>query len=191
MLFRSAIVFVTHDRTFLQNVATRIVELDRGALTSWPGDYDNYLRRLEERRSERELHENKFDKLMAREEAWLRRGVKARRTRDEGRVKALLEMRRERAARRDDPGLVNLKIESASRPGRLVLEADRISKAFDGRPIVRDFSGRIVRGDRVGLIGPNGSGKTTFLRMLLGQIDRKSTRLNSSHIPLSRMPSSA
>ena len=167
---QGAVVFVTHDRAFLQNVATRILEVDRGELTSWPGDYENYLRRQDERRAEREVHDEKFDKLMAREEAWLRRGVKARRTRDEGRVKALLEMRRERAARRDEIGLVNLRIEQAGQPGRLVLEAEHLGKSFDGRTIVRDFSGRVLRGDRIGLIGPNGSGKTTFLRMLLGQL---------------------
>jgi ATP-binding cassette subfamily F protein uup len=167
---QGAVVFVTHDRAFLQNVATRIVEVDRGELTSWPGDYENYLRRQEERRADREIHEEKFDKLLAREEVWLRRGVKARRTRDEGRVKALLDMRRERAARRDDPGLVSLKIENAGQSGRMVIEVEHVSKSFDGRPIVRDFSCRILRGDRIGLIGPNGSGKTTFLRMLLGQL---------------------
>jgi len=168
--YGGAIVFVTHDRAFLRRVATRIVELDRGALTSWPGDYETFLRKKEEWLANETIASGKFDKRMAIEEAWLRRGVKARRTRDEGRVRALMKMREERAARRDVLGSVRLTIEQADRSGQMVLEAEDISKSFGNKTVVRGFSTRIIRGDRVGLIGPNGAGKTTLLRLLLGQL---------------------
>jgi ATP-binding cassette subfamily F protein uup len=168
--YRGALVFVTHDRAFLRRLATRIVELDRGELTSWPGDYDTFLRRKEEWLANESVARGKFDKRMAIEEAWLRRGVKARRTRDEGRVRALMKMREERAARRELPGSVRMKIEQADRSGQMVLEADGITKSYGGKPVVRNFSTRIMRGDRVGLIGPNGAGKTTLLRLLLGSV---------------------
>jgi ATP-binding cassette subfamily F protein uup len=170
MQYRGALVFVTHDRAFLRRLATRIVELDRGELTSWPGDYDTFLRRKEEWLANESVARGKFDKRMAIEEAWLRRGVKARRTRDEGRVRALMKMREERAARRELPGSVRMKIEQADRSGQMVLEADGITKSYGGKPVVRNFSTRIMRGDRVGLIGPNGAGKTTLLRLLLGSV---------------------
>jgi ATP-binding cassette subfamily F protein uup len=168
--YAGAVLFVTHDRAFLQRLATRIVELDRGQLTSWPGDYATYLRRKEEALANEAVQQDKFDKKLAEEEAWLRQGIKARRTRNEGRVRALLAMREERAARREQIGAVRLQVEQAEQSGKLVFEARGVSKAYDGRPVVSDFSTRIMRGDRIGLIGPNGAGKTTLLRLLLGEI---------------------
>jgi ATP-binding cassette subfamily F protein uup len=168
--YGGTVVFVTHDRVFLQNVATRIVELDRGRLSSWPGDYANFLRRKEEWLAAETVRQEKFDKKLAEEEAWLRQGIKARRTRNEGRVRALMAMRAERAERRAQAGSVRLQMETAERSGQMVFEAERLSKAFGDTAVARDFAVRIVRGDRIGLIGPNGSGKTTLLRLLLGEI---------------------
>ncbi|MDE2059516.1 MAG: ATP-binding cassette domain-containing protein [candidate division NC10 bacterium] len=168
--YAGAVVFVTHDRMFLQNLATRIVELDRGQLTSWPGDYATFLRRKEEWLASEAAQNNKFDKRLAEEEVWLRQGIKARRTRDEGRVRALMAMRQERAARRAQVGNVRLRAEIGERSGRLVFEAVGISKSFGDKAVVRDLSVRMMRGDRVGLIGPNGSGKTTLLRLLIGDL---------------------
>jgi ABC transport system ATP-binding/permease protein len=168
--YAGAVIFVTHDRAFLQRLATRIVELDRGALTSWPGDYATYLRRKEDALANESQLQEKFDRKLAEEEAWLRQGIKARRTRNEGRVRALMAMRDERAARREQIGSVRLQVEQAEQSGKLVFEARAVSKAYDGRPVVSDFSTRIIRGDRVGLIGPNGAGKTTLLRLLLGDL---------------------
>jgi ATP-binding cassette subfamily F protein uup len=169
--YAGAVLFVTHDRVFLQRVATRIVELDRGHLTSWPGDYATFLRRKEEWLASEVVQNEKFDKKLAEEEAWLRQGIKARRTRDEGRVKALLAMREARAARRQVIGDVKMQAETAERSGQLVVEAKRVSKGFGGAPVIDDFSVRVIRGDRIGLIGPNGSGKTTLLRMLIGGLE--------------------
>jgi ABC transport system ATP-binding/permease protein len=168
--YGGAVMFVTHDRAFLQRLATRIVELDRGRLTSWPGDYATFQRRKEEALANEAVEQEKFDKRLAEEEAWLRQGVKARRTRNEGRVRALLEMRAERAARRAQLGSVRLQVERAEAPGRLVFDARHVGKSFGDRAVVRDFSARLMRGDRVGLIGPNGAGKTTLLRLLLGEL---------------------
>src|SRR5262249_14620249 len=168
--YAGAVVFVTHDRAFLQRLATRIVELDRGQLTSWPGDYATYLRRKEDALANEALQQQKFDRKLAEEEAWLRQGIKARRTRNEGRVRALLGMRNERASRREQMGNVRLQVEQAAQSGRLVFEARGIAKAYEGRPVISDFSTRIMRGDRVGLIGANGTGKTTLLRLLLGDL---------------------
>ena len=168
--YAGTVVFVTHDRVFLQALATRIVELDRGHLTSWPGDYATFLRRKEEALAVEAAHDAKFDKKLAEEEAWLRQGIKARRTRNEGRVRALLAMREERAARRAQIGSVRLQTEMGDRSGQVVFEAEGISKSFDGRPVVRDFTTRVMRGDRIGLIGANGSGKTTLLKMMLGEL---------------------
>jgi ATP-binding cassette subfamily F protein uup len=168
--YPGAVLFVTHDRAFLQRVATRIAEIDRGRLTSWPGDYATFLRRKEESLASEAEGQDRFDKLLASEEAWLRRGVKARRTRDEGRVRRLMAMRAERRSRREQAGPVRPQIERAQPSGQMVLEAERVTKRFAAKPIVRDFSARIVRGDRVGLIGSNGTGKTTLLRLLLGEL---------------------
>ena len=165
--YKGAVVFVTHDRAFLQRLATRIVELDRGRLTSWPGSYEAFLQKKEEWLGNEVVQQEKFDKKLAQEEVWLRQGVKARRTRDEGRVKALLEMRSERAERRDVQGNVNLRIDRADASGKMVFEAEHVRKAYGAQVVVADFSTRIMRGDRVGLIGPNGAGKTTLLKLLL------------------------
>jgi ABC transport system ATP-binding/permease protein len=171
--YAGAVLFVTHDRAFLQRLSTRIVELDRGSATSWPGDYATYLRRKEEALANEAGQQEKFDKKLAEEEAWLRQGIKARRTRNEGRVRALLAMRAERAARREQAGSVRLQIEQAEASGRTVFEVDRISKSYrsqDSEFRIDTFSARIMRGDRIGLIGPNGAGKTTLLRMIIGEV---------------------
>jgi ATP-binding cassette subfamily F protein uup len=169
--YEGAVAFVTHDRAFLQRLATRIVEIDRGQLTSWPGDYATFLRKKEEWLANEATAQDKFDKRLAQEEAWLRQGVKARRTRNEGRVRALMAMRTERAARRDVIATARIRVEQADASGRMVFEADEVQKQYGERVVVSHFSTRIMRGDRVGLIGPNGAGKTTLLRLLLGEID--------------------
>ncbi|MDH4066635.1 MAG: ATP-binding cassette domain-containing protein, partial [Acidobacteriota bacterium] len=169
--YAGAVVFVTHDRVFLEHLATRIVELDRGQLTSWPGDYRTFLRKRDEWLANEALQEAKFDKKLAQEEVWLRRGIKARRTRDEGRVKALMAMRAERAARRAQMGNVRLQVSEAEQTGKVVFDVEGLRKAYGDAVVVRDFSTRIMRGDRIGLIGPNGAGKTTLLRLLLGELE--------------------
>ncbi len=168
--YAGTVVFVTHDRSFLQQLATRIVELDRGQLTSWPGDYETFLHKKEEWLANESLRNEKFDKRLAGEETWLRQGVKARRTRNEGRVRALMAMREERAARRTSIGTARLRVELADPSGRMVFESEKVSKSFNGRKVVRDFSARIMRGDRIGLLGRNGVGKTTLLRLLIGEL---------------------
>jgi len=175
--YPGAVLFVTHDRAFLQRLATRIIELDRGRLTSWPGDYATYLRRKEDALANEAAEHERFDRKLAEEEAWLRQGIKARRTRNEGRVRALMAMRADRAARREQLGTVRLQAEVAEASGKMVFEVKAVKKAFvaaDPRvrpvPVVRDFSARILRGDRIGLIGPNGAGKTTLLRMIIGEL---------------------
>jgi ATP-binding cassette subfamily F protein uup len=164
------LLFVTHDRALLRKVATRIVELDRGRLTSWSCDYATYLNRKEAALEAESRQNAEFDKKLAQEEVWIRTGIKARRTRNEGRVRALEALREVRRARREGPGDVKMEMQEAERTGRLVIEADKLHIRYGGRAIVRDFSTMIMRGDRVGLIGPNGSGKTTLLRLLLGNL---------------------
>jgi ATP-binding cassette subfamily F protein uup len=168
--YPGAILFVTHDRAFLTAIATRIVELDRGRFTSWPGSYANYLEKKEAALDAEARELERLDKKLLKEEAWLRQGVKARRTRNEGRVRALMALRAERAAYRAQSGTVRLAVDDGQGSGKLVFEADRVAKSFAGRVVVSDYSQRILRGDRVGLIGPNGSGKTTLLRLLLGEL---------------------
>ncbi|WP_434030741.1 ribosomal protection-like ABC-F family protein [[Pseudomonas] boreopolis] len=169
-----SVLFVTHDRRFLRALATRIVEIDRGQVTSWPGDWANYERRREERLNAEAQENARFDKLLAQEEAWIRQGIKARRTRDEGRVRRLKAMRVERAQRRELGGNVRLEAAKGDASGKKVIEAKDVRFAFGERVMVRDFSTTIVRGDRIGLIGPNGSGKTTLLKLLLGELQPQS-----------------
>jgi ATP-binding cassette subfamily F protein uup len=168
--FRGALLFVTHDRALLQSLATRILELERGQLRSYPGSYDAYLAQREAELESEAAEQARFDKRLAQEEAWIRQGIKARRTRDEGRVKALEAMRRERALRRERQGTVQLSVDDAARSGNMVIEAEHLSHAFGDLVVIRDFSTRIMRGDRVGVLGRNGSGKTTLLRLLLGEL---------------------
>ena len=164
------LVLVTHDRAFLRRVATRIVELDRGRLVDWGADYDTYLLRKEAVLATEAREWTEFDKKLAKEEVWIRTGIQARRTRNEGRVRSLEALRVERGARRERTGTAKLQAQDADRSGRLVVDARAISFARGDRTIIRDFTTIITRGDRVGLIGPNGSGKTTLLRLLLGEL---------------------
>jgi ABC transport system ATP-binding/permease protein len=179
--FGGTILFVTHDRALIRKVATRIVEIDRGRLISWSCDYDTYLQRKEVSLETEAKQRAEFDKKLAKEEVWIRTGIQARRTRNEGRVRALEKLRGTRRARRDLPGEVRMQVQEAERSGRLVIEAKNVTFAYESgvepqanRPIVRDFSTMIMRGDRIGVIGPNGSGKTTLLRLLLGQLSSQS-----------------
>ena len=170
--FAGAVLFVSHDRAFIRRMATRIVELDRGHLTSWPGSYDRYLELKEKALAEEERHQAEFDKKLAQEEAWIRQGIKARRTRNMGRVRALKAMREERMQRRERIGQAKLEVADAGVSGKLVVEAKGAEFAFvEGEPVIRDLNFVLLRGDKVGLIGENGSGKTTLVRLLLGDIE--------------------
>jgi ATP-binding cassette subfamily F protein uup len=168
--YPGAILFVTHDRAFLQRLATRILELDRGMLTSWPGDYENYLRRKEERLHAESQERALFDKRLAQEEVWIRKGVQARRVRDQGRVERLMELRRQFGERRNAPGQAKMLIQEADRSGKLVAEAEDVAYSYGDRMIVRGLTTTIIRGDKLGIIGPNGAGKTTMINLLLGRL---------------------
>ncbi|MEN9725369.1 MAG: transporter ATP-binding protein uup [Pseudomonadota bacterium] len=169
--FKGAVLFITHDRRFLNRLATRIVELDRGHLTDFVGTYEQYLVKKEELLAVEATHAAKFDKVLAQEEVWIRQGIKARRTRNEGRVRRLEQLRLERAARRERQGNVKLTLDSGERSGKLIAELDNVTKAFSERVLIKDFSTRIMRGDRIGLLGPNGAGKTTLLKLILGELE--------------------
>lgn len=186
------LLFITHDRAFLQSLATRIVEIDRGSLISYPGDYQNYLRRREERLHAEAQQRAEFDKRLAQEEAWIRQGIKARRTRNQGRVRELQRMRAERAERREHQGRAHFNVQEAERSGKIVAEAEGASFAYDGEPVIRDLRTTILRGDKVGIIGPNGCGKTTLIRLLLGQLEptdgevRRASRLEIAYFDQQR-----
>jgi len=169
--FRGAILFVTHDRAFLQRVANAIVELDRGRLIKWEGDYQGFLKFKEEQLAAEERANDLFDKKLAQEEVWIRQGIKARRTRNEGRVRELKAMRDERAARKEQQGNANFGVEQADRSGKIVSELDHVNVSYDGRTIIRDFSSVIMRGDKIGIIGVNGAGKSTLIKTILGQLE--------------------
>ena len=167
--FRGSVLFITHDRSFLDNVATRIVELDRGRLLSFPGNFSTYQERKRELLANEEVENAKFDKFLAQEEVWIRKGVQARRTRDEGRVRRLEALRLQRAARRDQQGQIKLDVGGGERSGKIVAELENVSKRFGEKQVIKDFTSTILRGDKVGLIGPNGAGKTTLLKIILGE----------------------
>ena len=167
--FKGSVLFITHDRSFLDNVATRIIELDRGKLLSYPGNFTAYQTRKSEQLEIEEVEAAKFDKVLAQEEIWIRKGVKARRVRDEGRVRRLEALRLQRAARRDQQGQVKLEVTSGERSGKIVADLEGVSKSYGEKVIVKDFSATILRGDKIGLIGANGAGKTTLLKMILGE----------------------
>jgi len=185
--FKGALLFITHDRRFLDRLATRIVELDRGHLTEFKGNFSAYQIKKAELLEVEATHAAKFDKVLAQEEAWIRQGIKARRTRNEGRVRRLERLRLERAARRERQGNVKLALDAGERSGKLVAELTHVSKSFGERVIIRDFSTRILRGDRIGLLGPNGAGKSTLLKLILGELEadsgdiKRGTNLNIAY----------
>jgi ATP-binding cassette subfamily F protein uup len=184
--FAGALLFISHDRAFVRRLAGRILELDRGVLTSWPGGYDDYLRRKAEQLETEARHHALFDKKLSQEETWIRQGIKARRTRNEGRVRTLQRMREERRLRQERAGRVDMRLDEGEQSGRMVFEADNISVRFGDHCVIRDFSTTVLRGDRLGIIGPNGAGKTTLIRALLGRIEidsgrvRRGTRLQTA-----------
>lgn len=172
--FQGSVLFITHDRRFLDRLATRITELDRGNLTDFLGNFSNYQIKKEELIAVEETHAAKFDKFLAQEEVWIRQGIKARRTRNEGRVRRLEALRLDRAARRERQGNVKLNLDAGERSGKLVAELDNVVKAYGNRTLINSFSTRILRGDKIGLLGPNGIGKTTLLKLILGDIEADS-----------------
>ncbi|MBT3602263.1 MAG: ATP-binding cassette domain-containing protein, partial [Candidatus Latescibacteria bacterium] len=171
---RSALFFVTHDRMFTQRLATRILELDRGNVSSWACNYQTYLQRREAQLEAEDAAQAQFDRKLAEEEAWIRQGIRARRTRNEGRVRALKQMRTERQRRRSDVGTVRVSAQTAEKTSRLVIEAEDVSFSYEDKTVIDQFSTTVLRGDKIGLIGPNGAGKTTLLRLLLGELESQS-----------------
>jgi ABC transport system ATP-binding/permease protein len=169
--FRGALLFVSHDRRFVDRVATRIIDLDRGNLSSWPGNYSDYATKKAAQLADEARANELFDKRLAQEEVWIRKGVEARRTRNEGRVRALLEMREERRERRDRPGQASMAVQESSASGELVFEAEDVAVAYGERTIFRGLTTRILRGERIGIVGPNGAGKSTLLKLLLGELE--------------------
>ena len=185
--FPGALLVVTHDRRFLDRVTKQILELDRGHLTSFDGNFSEYRRRKDEMLAAEAVMQEKFDKVLAQEEVWIRKGIEARRTRNEGRVRRLEALRIERSRRRDQSGQVKLEIDAGERSGKVVAEFFDVVKKYDGRPIIGGFSMRLLRGDRIGLVGPNGAGKSTFIKLLLGEIEpdsgsiRRGTKLEVAY----------
>lgn len=177
--FTGSIVFISHDRSFIRNMATRIVDLDRGKLVSWPGNYDQYLEGKEEALRVEEMQNAEFDRKLAQEEVWIRQGIKARRTRNEGRVRALKALRRERSERREVMGKANMQVGEASRSGKIVFEMENVDYAVNGKVLVKNFTSQVQRGDKIALIGPNGCGKTTLLRLMLQQLKADSGCVHS------------
>ncbi|MDO3386399.1 ATP-binding cassette domain-containing protein [Gilvimarinus sp. SDUM040013] len=175
--FEGAIVFITHDRALLQSVATHIAELDRGQLRTWQGDYRSFLDYRERTLAEEARHNELFDKKLAQEEVWIRQGIKARRTRNEGRVRALKAMREEHKARRKQQGTAKMDVGEGGLSGKLVAELKDVNFAYGGKPIVRNFTSHIIRGDRIGLVGPNGAGKSTLLKLILGLLEPDSGKV--------------
>ncbi|MBS0847848.1 ABC transporter ATP-binding protein [Citrobacter sp. JGM124] len=176
--FQGSIIFISHDRSFIRNMATRIVDLDRGKLVSYPGNYDTYLLAKEEALRVEELQNAEFDRKLAQEEVWIRQGIKARRTRNEGRVRALKAMRNERSERREVMGSAKMQVEEASRSGKIVFEMEHVNYQVAGKKLVTDFSAQVLRGDKIALVGPNGCGKTTLLKLMLGQLEADSGRIH-------------
>jgi ATP-binding cassette subfamily F protein uup len=172
--FAGALFFVSHDRAFVRRLATKIVELDRGQLRVWPGNYDDYVVQKKAALEVEAKHAALFDKKLAQEEVWIRRGVEARRTRNEGRVRALQQLRIQRRERRERIGSVELRAQDAAPSGKLVFEAQHVTHSFGGTPVIQDFSARIQRGDRIGIVGPNGCGKTTLIKLLVGELEPSS-----------------
>ncbi len=176
--FQGSIIFISHDRSFIRNMATRIVDLDRGKLVSYPGNYELYLTTKEEALRVEELQNAEFDKKLAQEEVWIRQGIKARRTRNEGRVRALKALRRERSERREVMGTAKMQVEEASRSGKIVFEMEDVSYSVAGKQLVNQFSAQVQRGDKIALVGPNGCGKTTLLKLMLSQLKADSGRVH-------------
>jgi ABC transport system ATP-binding/permease protein len=192
MEFQGALLFISHDRAFVRRLATRIVELDRGQLRVWPGNYDEYLVQKQAALEVEAKHAALFDKKLAQEEVWIRKGVEARRTRNEGRVRALEQLRIQRRDRRERIGQVDVRVQEAGPSGKLVFEAEHMSKDFGSAPVIADFSARIMRGDRIGIIGPNGAGKSTLIKLLVGELEptsgtvRRGTSLLSAYFDQQR-----